>query len=219
MLVTRELLVHLNACQEAMDWFDTKNLNGLTRLAFIRALKESDGQPYYVEWAASKSRGLFSGAAAEFLGTGERCNVWRIIGEGIDPLVEYTATESDVEALEMMKIVIDEQVDLKMAAETSYFHVYAQQINSEGGCLSIPCDLEFDTAPEGDHYATFNIFTGTYENFNTFLDAKQRCLEIKKTRRDQHACTYKIVQKVEEFDASEGAVGDLLVFTGVTLAV
>lgn len=218
MIVTRELLVHLKACQEAMDWFDTKNFNGLSRLAFIRALKESDCPIDYVEWAASQ-QGLFSGVAADFAGTGERRNLWRIIGEGVDPLVEYTAVESDTEALAVMKAVIDEQVEAKLALEAECFHVYAQQTCSEGGCLSVPCDLESDTAPEGCHYATFNMFTGAYEDFDNFLDAKRRCLEIKKVRRDQYASTYHVLQKIEEADASEGAVGDLLVFTGVTLAV
>ena len=217
MIVTRELLVHLNACQEAMDWLDTQSVWGLSRLAFIRALKERDCPEYYAAWAASQKDGLFSGAAADFAGTGERRNIWRIRGEGIDPLVEYTAVESDIEALVVMKAVIDEQVEAKLALEAECFHVYAQQTCSEGGCLSVPCDLESDTAPEGCHYATFNMFTGAYEDFDNFLDAKRRCLEIKKVRRDQYASTYHVLQKIEEPDSSEGAVGDLLVFTGVTL--
>jgi hypothetical protein len=216
MIVTRELLVHLGACQEAMDWFDTKNLNGLSRLAFIRALKESDSPTDYAAWAASKE-GLFSGVAAEFAGTGERRNVWRIIGEGLDPLFEYTAVESDTDALTVMKAVIDEQVEAKIALDAEYFHVYAQQLSPDGGCISAPCDLESDTAPEGCHYATFNMFTGVYEDFDSFLDAKRRCLEIKKLRRDQYASTYHVMQKIEEADSSEGGLSDLLVFTGVTL--
>jgi hypothetical protein len=209
MIVTRELLVHLGACQEAINWFDTKNLTGLSRLAFIRALKDSDGPADYAEWAASK-QGLFSAEAVEFVGTGVRLNIWRVCGEGFDPLVEYTD-------LAVIKPLIDAQVDPKIAAESEHFHVYAQQMCSEGGCLSVPCDLESDTAPEGCHYATFNMFTGVYEDFDSFLDAKRRCSEIKKLRRDQYASTYHVMQKIEEADSSEGGLSDLLVFTGVTL--
>lgn len=218
MIVTRELLIHLNACQEAMDWLDTQNVWGLSRLAFIRALKERDCPEYYAAWAASQKGGLFSGAAADFAGTGERRNVWRIRGEGIDPLVEYTAVESDIEALVVMKAVIDEQVEAKLALEAECFHVYAQYINSEGGCLSVSCGHESGTEHEEcNHYATFNMFTVAYEEFNNFLDAQRRCLEIKKMRRDQHASTYHVMQKIEEADASEGEIGELLVYTGVTL--
>jgi hypothetical protein len=117
----------------------------------------------------------------------------------------------------VMKAVIDEQVEARLALEAEYFHVYTQQMCSEGGCLSVPCDLESDTAPEGCHYATFNMFTGAYEDFDNFLDAKRRCSEIKKLRRDQYASTYHVMQKIEEADSSEGGLSDLLVFTGVTL--
>lgn len=209
MIVTREILVHLGACQEAMDYLDAQNIWGLSRLAFIRALKEGACPEYYASWAASNDAGLFSGAAVDFAKSGTRLNVWRVRGDGFDSLVEYTD-------LSVIKPLIDAQVDPKIAAESDHFHVYAQQLHDDGGYISVPCDLELDTAPEGAHYVASNMFTGSYEQFDTFLDAKRRCLEIKKMRRDQHASAYHVLQKIEEPDGND-EIGELLVHTGVTL--
>jgi hypothetical protein len=209
MIVTRELLVYLGACQEAMDWFDTQSIHGLSRLAFIRALKDRDCPSYYADWAASKE-GLFSAAAVEFSGTGVRLDVWRVRGEGIDGTVEYTD-------LSVIKPLIDAQVEPKIAAEADHFHVYAQYLHNDGGYISVPCDLDSDTAPEAIHYVSSNMFTGVYEQFDNFPDAKHRCLEIKQQRRDQYASTYHVLQKIEETGSSEGEIGELLVYTGVTL--
>jgi hypothetical protein len=208
MIVTRELLVHLNACQEAMDYLDTQDVWGLSRLAFIRALKDKGCPEYYAEWAASK-RGLFSGAAVDFAGTGEKRDVWRVRGEGFDASVEYTD-------LAVVKSLVDAQVELKMLAEAEHYHVYAQQLHTDGGYVSIPCDLDSDTAPEAAHYVSSNVCTGVYEPFDNFLDAKRRCLEIKQFRRNGHAAQYFILQKIEEPDSSD-EIGELLAHTGATL--
>ena len=133
-------------------------------------------------------------------------DIWRVRGDGFDSTVEYTD-------LAVIKLLIDAKVDLHINAEASHFHVHVQYIHDDGGYIYVPCDLELDIAPEAVHYIASNMFTGSYEQFDNFLDAKQRCLEIKQIRRDQYAATYHVVQNTG-VDGSE-----VIVYTGVTLQV
>lgn len=133
-------------------------------------------------------------------------DVWKIRGDGVDSTVEYTD-------LVIVKSLIDAKVDSKVNAESDHFHVYAQYLHDDGGYISVPCALASDTAPEAAHYVASNMFTGSYEQFDNFLDAKQRCLETKQIRRDQYAASYHVVQNTG-VDGSE-----VIVYTGVTLQV
>lgn len=131
-------------------------------------------------------------------------NIWRVLGDGFDSTVEYTD-------LAVIKPLIAAKVDLDIEAEASHFHVYAQYLQEDGGCISVLCDLEVDTALDAVHYVSSNMFTGSYEQFDNFLGAKQRCLEIKKTRRDQYASAYHVFQNT----GPDGSA--VIVYTGETL--
>lgn len=133
-------------------------------------------------------------------------DVWKIRGDGIDSTVEYAD-------LVTVKALIDAQADSEVDAEADHFHVYAQYLHDDGGYISVPCALDSDTAPEAAHYVASNMFTGSYEQFDNFLDAKLWCLEIKQIRRDQYASTCHVVQNTG-VDGSE-----VIVYTGVTLQV
>jgi len=137
-------------------------------------------------------------------------NIWRIRGDGFDLTVEYTN-------LTALKPLIDAQVEQKIAAEFAHFHVYAQHLHEDGGYISVPCDLEVDTAPDAGHYISSNMFTGSYEQFDNFLGAKQRCLEIKQIRWNQYASTYHVVQNtgLDVNGIPDGS--EVIVFTGITL--
>jgi len=131
-------------------------------------------------------------------------DVWKIWGDGIDSTVEYTD-------LVTVKSLIDAKVDSKVDAEADHFHVYAQYLHDDGGYISVPCALDSDTAPEAGHYVASNMFTGSYEQFDNFLDAKRRCLEIKQMRRGQYASAYHVLQNT----GPDGSA--VIVYTGETL--
>jgi hypothetical protein len=137
-------------------------------------------------------------------------DIWKIRGDGFDSTIEYAD-------LAVIKPLIDAQVEQKIAVESAHFHVYAQYLHEDGGYISLPCDLELDTAPHAAHYVTSNMFTGSYEQFDNFLDAKQRCLEIKQIRRNQYACTYHVVQNTGLDGNGVPDGSEVIVYTGVTL--
>lgn len=137
-------------------------------------------------------------------------DVWKIWGDGVDSTVEYTD-------LVIVKSLIDAQVNSKVDAESDHFHVYAQYLHDDGGYISVPCALDSDTAPEAAHYVTSNMFTGSYEQFDNFLDAKHRCLEIRQIRRDQYASAYHVIQNTGLDDNGMPDGSEVIVYTGVTL--
>jgi hypothetical protein len=137
-------------------------------------------------------------------------NIWRIRGDGLDPTIEYTD-------LAVIKEIIDAQVALKIDADASHFHVYAKYFYEDGGYIFEPCPLDSDAIPESDTYVASNMFTGSYEEFDNFIEAKQRCLEIKQIRWNQYASTYHVVQNtgVDENGIPDGS--EIIVYTGATL--
>jgi hypothetical protein len=217
MIVTRELLVSLVPCQEALDWADAQdwgaNRWGMTRGEYIRTMRENTNTPEeYMEWITSTTEGLYSVPAMLAGSTTQLLDVWKVHGQGLDFSVEYTD-------LAVLKQAMTAAIQSRTDEESFAFHVQARQIIDQvGGYIATGVDSDTHMNTPADHYVTFNMYTGLYEQFATFAQADARNTELKNIRRTEISSTYHVYQKIQEVnDPEENAVNYFLIGTASTL--
>ena len=217
MIVTRELLVSLVPCQEALDWADAQdwgpNRWGMTRGEYIRTMRENNNtSEEYMEWITSTTVGLYSVQAMLAGSDTQILDIWKVHGHGLDFSVEHT----DLAAL---KQTMAASIQTMTDEEAFAFHVQARQtIDQVGGYIATGVDSETYMNTPADHYVAFNMYTGTYEQFATFAQADALNTELKNIRRTEISNTYHVYQKIQEVnDPEENAVNYFHVGTASTL--
>jgi hypothetical protein len=217
MIVTRELLVSLVPCQEALDWADAQdwgaNRWSMTRGEYIRTMRENNNTPEeYMEWITSTTEGLYSVQAMLAGNDTQILDIWKVHGHGLNFSVEHT----DLAALKQaMAAAIQSRID----EESFAFHVQARQIiNEVDGYIATCVDSDTHMNIPADHYVAFNMYTGAYEQFATFAQADARNTELKNIRRTEISDTYHVYQKIQEVnDPEENAVNYFHIGTASTL--
>jgi hypothetical protein len=172
MIITEQLITNLGACQEAVDWCRVNNLYGQSRGNFIRSLKDAGAPDFYIAWSAEI---LFSAPALKLASTYTYLDNYRVISP-LDVSDIFTT-------LEEAQTYQSNQQNAYHASETHIFHVHARDIVGIDGYTAEMCNIQLDTAPDADYYASFTHETGQYERFDTYEEAQAHALNLKQSRK------------------------------------
>jgi hypothetical protein len=203
MIITKELFEG-TTCQEFIDWIRAHpQYYGLNRKQFAKAIRDEEkagltGNNWWADWLDIN---YFKGDAIVQSGKAKRLGIYKAIIPGRDnPLEEFDNIEDALALLEVEK-------NKRIKEEDPFFHIHIRRDHGASGFQTLgECDTTKDTCepPTADAYfSTFNIFTGQYENFLTYGQAKNRMIELRKTRNETIGDGYLIAEKVQEIGATD----------------
>jgi len=159
MIVTKELIQSLGACQPAIDWCDRNDIYGRDRKEVIQRLKDERQAEWYL-WAKSC---LFTEKA-------ERNAVLQSPHE-----MEQTFKVGDENTFDSLDSAREERVRLraeKLRDHQYLFSVLGTRVLANGDAQNFVCDEHsFEAELEPDTYSAFNRMTGLYTVYQTLSEA------------------------------------------------
>ena len=185
MIVTRDLLVQLGACQEALDWLDAQvpTLYGLRAIPFGTALFAARKSEWFL-WCMAvlqTHRGITAAGAVERFGAIQ------------------VATPLGVETVADLATAQATLAQRKAEHLKSIGHVFSVSacVRTPTGDLTItPCDISLATAPAGDYFQAFNHKLGTYMQHPDYPTARAYVLALQSEFVAARAGTYTIQQQI-----------------------
>lgn len=208
MIITKEL-IESTTCQEFIDWVKAHpQYYGLKRKQFNKAVRDeiSAGLTPFTWWADWLDENYIKGDAIAHSGKLKRLGIYRAAAPNL--------TSQEFDNIEDAIAVLEAAKNNHIKAEDENFHIQIRQPQGASGYEILKmCDLTADTcdAPTTDAYfSTFNMNTGTYENFPTYGQAKNRMIELRKARRDLIANSYLVEEKIQEVGDPDAAPADFV---------
>lgn len=202
MIITEEMLLDIT-CEESVAWFKAHpEYFGLTRKEFRRKLRQDENagltpNKWWSDWA---DLNFFKNDAILHGGKLKRLGIYRTLAPNLTPQ-EFDNIDDASAALETAK-------NSRLAQEEENFHIQIRQRHGASGYEIIRiCNTTDDTcvAPTSDAYfSTFNMNTGTYEDFPTYGQAKNRMIELRTERYNLIIHDYAIEEKVQEVGSADG---------------
>ena len=205
MIVTKELLLASGWNSHVIDTYIKDAYLGLLRQVCVDAIQADVNSGTQPDWLPSLTNSLLRSGPAIFANGQYILNEkFTISGLGIDnPETIYTAKQDALNA-------IAAQQEAYFQSENFIFHVQARYKVGEDGWWSIDVtgSVNPDPGHPVDHYATFNMYTGLYEQFSDYPSAQARCDQLQQERQAEVALGYQMQQEIQEINNPEdNAVG------------
>lgn len=164
MIVTEQLLIDMQACQEGIDWVVQNQVINCTTDEFIKALWDARQSDWYL-WAKQTF------GTAQFIQQTDH--------EFFGP---YRVCDQEFDTLEQAKQKVQE---LQQEFNEKYSYLYSvngHRTAPNGDVTILPCDICMDFAIPCDCYEAFNHETGLYVKFSTYAEARAYALQKKQER-------------------------------------
>lgn len=184
MIVTKELIQSLNACQPAIEWCDGNEIYGKGREEVIQKLKDARQAEWYL-WAK----------ASFFTEQAERQAVLQAPHE-----MEQTfrVGESTSGSLEVAREQRTRLRDDKIREHQYLFNVLGTRVLENGDTQTFVCDEHsFETELEPDTYSAFNRMTGLYTVYETLSEAVAHSEAARAEWLQEISTEWPIYQKVK----------------------
>jgi hypothetical protein len=205
MRITLEFLESLLAagtlCQDGLDYAKRSGHIGLTRSAFIEAVRLDEeagvAEKSYHQWCI----GVFVLSdnvkrRPEFVPTGR----FRAVGSaGIS--VEYDTRES-------ARIALKAAWGAARVSEAAMFDAQARMRIGDTGYSSEHLDIDSDAAPIADYYAAFDSTTGLYEELPSAELAKARARDRRAMRESATSVSFYIEEEIRDESDPEDILVD-----------
>lgn len=165
MIITRDLLVQLNACQGALDWLDVQvpTLYGLRGDPFAAALFTARKAEWF-NWCKAilhAKRGLMLAGPVERFGA-----IQVSTPLGIEAVADFGTAQN---------VLVQRKQDY-LDSISYAFSVSACTQLSSGDLTMTPCDISLGTAPSGGYFQAFNYRTGAYTQHPNYPAARAYAL-------------------------------------------
>ena len=207
MIITREIIQNIT-CEESIAWFEEHPyFYDMDRKQFNKLLRDQEkaGLTPNTWWADWAEENLTKAGAIVHSKKLKRLGVYKAVGPNLTPQ-EVDNIEDAISILEAAK---KERIKL----EDEVFQIQLRRHTPEGMLILKFCDTTQDTCfstPE-DYFATFNLNTGLYEEFPTFIQAKNRMIELRDARQKAHADAFLIYEKIAEVGGTDVNAEDFVV--------
>lgn len=189
MIVTQQLLIDLQACQDAIDWAVQKQVINSSKDEVIQALWNDRQSDWYL-WAK------------ETLNSAEAIKL--VNHEFFGP---YRVGSQEFETLELAQQKIQE---LRNEFNAQYVYLYSVNalITLLNGDVSIyPCDILSETfnIPDTNCYEAFDHEIGIYIKFTNYIEARQYALRKKLARELITNQQFFVEQQIREIGGTVSA--------------
>lgn len=208
MIITREL-IESSTCPEALQWADEHAyIYGLTRKEFSKLIRQKEiaGETPNNWWADWVDQNYKKGPALAHGKKLKRLGIYKAIIPNITPQ-EFDNIEDALAVLEVAKNNV-------LKTEEDLYHVQARRRAGPNGYQIIQtCDITKDTCDitvVDEYFATFNLFTGQYEDFPTYIQAKNRMIELRNNRTAEHANSFVVEEKIQEIGDPDANYADFV---------
>jgi hypothetical protein len=215
MIITQAMINELT-CEESIAWFNAHpEYFNLPRKEFRKRLREAEKlrltpNDWWADWADenfSKAEAIIHNKKLKRLG------IYRTIAPNENPQ-EFDNIDDAIVNLKALR-------NSHIKTEDKYFQIQIRQQRGELGYEILnSCDITQNNCdlPNPDAYfSTFNIFTGLYEDFKTYDQARNKLFELRTLRNLQISNSYAIEEKIAEVEDPElEAPSDFIVVESIT---
>lgn len=209
MIITQGMIFDMT-CDESVAWFKAHpEYFGLTRKEFNRKLHQDEAAGLTPNnwWAGWADTNFFKSEAILHSGKLKRQGIYRTVAPGL--------TSQEFDNIDDAIAVLEAAKNSHVKSEEDYFHVQARVRQGPNGYEIVKiCDTTLDTcdiAAGNEYFATFNMNTGTYEEFPTYGQAKNRMIELRNARVDLITNSYAIEEQIQEVGDPHAAPIDFVI--------